>query len=258
VVVFRTTKEPGVDLDHDELRRSSLVDIAARDGMPSRVMLRPLLIASFGAAIACSAAAESGSAESAMLESPDAGTPGICASSFGDQLTPGFGRIDGTVYAVQKPSDTQCTLPNSDHVIVQVLMNGAVYRLVTNVKSDRPAPDGGGDARVQMLAVDHVPLPAPAFAEGWHTGDDVWIDYVRHFNVHAEEFTPQDMDPLVQDIAARIHVGDPISIYAQSGEGRPDSAHLVHRNGHGKDGAIVLNPTTDPTYLLFLFAEQRF
>jgi hypothetical protein len=209
-------------------------------------------------AAGCSSTAESASTESAVIAAaPDAGPAGICASTFGDQLTPGFGRIDGTVYAVQKPSDTQCTLPNSDHVIIQVAMNGAVYRLVTNVKSDRPADD----VRVQMLVKDGVPLPAPAFAEGWHTGDDVWIDYVRHFDVHAEQFTPQEQDPLVEDIAARIHVGDPISIYAQSGEGRPESAHLIHRNGHGKDGAIVLDPTnatTGPTYLLFHFAEQTF
>lgn len=229
-------------------------------------MLRTLLTASvFAALAACSAGADSRSAdnESAVISGSvpvtedDAGLTGICASTFGSELTAGFGRIDGTVYAVQKPSDTQCTLPNSDHIIIQVLMHGAVYRLVTNVKSDRPAPDGG-DNRVQMIAVGSIPLPAPAFAEGWHIGDDIWIDYVRHFNVHAEQFTPQDIDPLVQDIASRIHVGDPISIYAQSGEGRPDSAHLVHRNGHGKDGAIVLNPTADPTYLLFHFAEQRF
>ena len=225
-----------------------------------------LLAATAIASSACSAAPEStpeppaGSVQPIISASAeDAGLAGTCASTFGDQLTPSFGRIDGTVYAVQKPSDTQCTLPNSDHVIIQVLMNGGVYRLVTNVKSARPPPDGGtGDTRVQMLVKDGVPLPAPAFAEGWHTGEDVWIDYVRHFGVHAEEFTPQEMDPLVEDIASRVHVGDPISIYAQSGPGRPESAHLVHRNGRGKDGAIVLNPTTQPSYLLFHFAEQRF
>jgi hypothetical protein len=225
---------------------------------------RNVIAAALFALAGCSATAESASTESAVTEAPaDAGLAGTCASTFGDQLTAGFGRIDGTVYAVQKPSDTQCTLPNSDHVIIQVLMNGAVYRLVTNVKSDRPPPSRSADrrsrdVRVQMLVKDGVPLPAPAFAEGWHTGDDVWIDYVRHFGVHAEEFTPQDMAPLVDDIASRIHVGDPISIYGQSGEGRPESAHLIHRNGHGKDGAIVLSPTTSPTYLLFHFAEQHF
>lgn len=237
-------------------------------------MLRFAFVASLVAVTACSAERESAPAESSqpVLVAENSGadarsrtdgdaaapdTLGQCASSFGDQLTAGFGRIDGTVWAVQRPSDQTCTMPNGDHLIVQVLMNGAVYRLVTNVKSDRPAPD----VRVQMhvsSGADAVPLPAPGFAEGWHTGDDVWIDYVHHFGVHAEQFVPQEQDALVEDIAARIHVGDPISIYAQSGAGRPDSAHLVHRNGHGKDGAIVLNPTTAPTYLLFHFAEQSF
>ena len=37
---------------------------------------------------------------------------GMCATAFGSALTEGFGRIDGIVYAVQKPSDTTCTFPN--------------------------------------------------------------------------------------------------------------------------------------------------
>ena len=42
---------------------------------------------------------------------------GKCADAFGSELVAGFGRIDGTIYAVQKPSDTTCTFPNSDHVV---------------------------------------------------------------------------------------------------------------------------------------------
>src|SRR5262249_7095216 len=59
-----------------------------------------------------------------------------CAATFGQALTSSFGRIDGAVLAVVKPSDTQCPLPNSDHVILQVTMNGEAYRLVVNVQSD--------------------------------------------------------------------------------------------------------------------------
>src|SRR5438046_162781 len=48
----------------------------------------------------------------------DAGTTptldGRCADTFGAGLTEGFGRLDGVVYAVQKPSDTTCAMPNKD------------------------------------------------------------------------------------------------------------------------------------------------
>ena len=45
---------------------------------------------------------------------------------FGNALTAGFGRIDGTITAIQMPDDQSCTMPNRDHLILQVLMNGAI------------------------------------------------------------------------------------------------------------------------------------
>lgn len=74
---------------------------------------------------------------------------GKCADMFGSALTAGFGRIDGTIYAVQKPSDTTCTFSNADHVILQVLMNSAVYRLVVNVQSDR----AGADPKIRIAVL---------------------------------------------------------------------------------------------------------
>lgn len=180
----------------------------------------------------------------------DSGLTGKCADEFGDQLTAGFGRIDGLVYAVQKPSDTQCTLPNDDHVIVQVLMNGAVYRLVTNVLST------GVDPNVRYALVPHA-LPPPAFAEGWHAS--VSLDYPTTLDAHNADFTPSPMDDLVAKIAAEVKVGDEVSVYAHSGKGRPESAHKIHRNsGAGEDGAIVVDPTGSPKFLLFHFDEQVF
>src|SRR5262245_35357085 len=56
---------------------------------------------------------------------------GVCVSTFGDQLTPGFGRIDGTLVALVRPViDEHCAMPNRDHLILEVEMNGAVYRMV--------------------------------------------------------------------------------------------------------------------------------
>lgn len=197
---------------------------------------------------------------------PDAGTPtsadagedaglrldGICAKTFGDKLTMGFGRIDGIVYAVQKPSDSQCVMPNSDHLVLQVLMNGAVYRMVVNVMSDR----AGQSPDLRFAKLPHA-LSGPAWSEGWHT--DAPLDYAKTLGAtSASGFAPKAMNDLVAAIAADVVVGAKVSVYATSGDGRPESAHLVHRNKTNVDGAIVISPTTSPTFLLFHFDNQTF
>jgi len=177
---------------------------------------------------------------------------GQCASTFGNGLTAAFGRIDGVVYAVQKPSDTGCVMPNSDHLIVQVLMKGAVYRMVVNIESDRP----GQDPKVRYGAVPHA-LPAPAFSDGWHPG--LALDYATTLDAHNAAFTPYALADLVTKVAADLVIGAPVSVYATSGSGRPESAHLVHRNKNQQDGAIVVNPTSaTPKFLLFHFDQQVF
>jgi hypothetical protein len=127
----------------------------------------------------------------------DSGITGECAKSFGNALTQGFGRIDGLIYAVQKPSDTQCVMPNSDHLIVQVLMKGAVYRMVVSVLNTR----AGQDPKVRYAAFPHAAL-APAFAEGWHTG--LALDYVTTLDAHVAAFTPYEMNELITKTASEL------------------------------------------------------
>jgi hypothetical protein len=178
---------------------------------------------------------------------------GMCAATFGSALTVGFGRIDGTVYAVQKPSDTSCVLPNSDHVIVQVLMNSAVYRLVVNVQSDRP----GEDPEIRIAVHPHA-LPAPAFSEGWHL--DAGLDYVTTLGAHSDSsFTPLTLANATAKIVSDVKVGDLVSVYGTVGAGRTESAHLIHRNATNQDGAIVIGPASSaPQFMLFHFDNQVF
>lgn len=183
----------------------------------------------------------------------DASKPtGQCAATFGDKLTAGFGRIDGILYAVQKPSDKQCAMTNDDHVIVQVLMNGAVYRLVVNVLGT------GADAKIRIAEMPHA-LPAPAYAEGWHLAAP--LDYLTALGAHSDaSFTAATLDEGVTRVAAFLDakIGEPIAIYGTSGDARPESAHLIHRNLTNQDGAIVVSPKTNPTFMLFHFATQTF
>lgn len=218
-------------------------------------------------AVACSAKSElapaqvdAGSASNggptADAEAPEASSGpntdiGKCASKFGSALTPDFGRIDGTLVAIVRPQDRNCPWPNDDHVVVQVAMNGGVYRMVVNVQSDR-----GTDQRVRMRTLI-APLPAPAWEEGWHTG--VGLDYVALGAHSTGDFEPLELDALVSRIVGEVRIGDPVSVYATSSEGRTEGAHLVHRNDGRVDGAIVVAPnTSSPKFLLFHFATQAF
>ncbi|MBI5479023.1 MAG: hypothetical protein HY906_09215 [Deltaproteobacteria bacterium] len=181
----------------------------------------------------------------------DAGKAAACASTFGSELTAAFGRLDGTVLAVVGPADTQCAMPNSDHLVVQATMHGAAYRMVVNVLSS------GADTNVYLAEVD-APLAGGAFEEGWHPG--YALDYVSTLGVHSDAFTPYPMAELAALVTDAIELGAPISVYATSSGGSySHSAHLVHRNDPNADGAIVLRPDTGtPRYLLFRFGDQAF
>lgn len=193
-------------------------------------------------------------ARCAVLCEGDAGPPAPDAVCFGDELTNGFGRLDGTLLAVQRPSDTQCALPNDDHLILQVLVHGAAYRMVVNILSDGR---NGTDTRLRFAEVA-AELPPPLWQEGWHT--DAPLDYAGTLGVHDgdEVFTPYAMEALVEQLAGRLELGARVSVYATSND-RPSGAHLVHRNDPNEDGAIVVAPTSaSPRFLLLHFDGQSF
>lgn len=205
------------------------------------------------AAAACSDPA-GGDADAAPTDaSADAaGKDAMCASTFGSALTNAFGRVDGTVVAVVEPGNPRCALPNGDHVVVQVELGGAVYRMVVNVLST------GADHDIRVREVT-APLPAPAFAPGWHPG--LALDYPRDLQVHSGAgWDPLSIADATAWIAAPIAVGAPIAVYASSSGGTfAASAHLIHRNGNAADGALVIDPTgAAPRWLLFSFANQTF
>lgn len=194
--------------------------------------------------------------EDAGLEEVDAGPvdaghkADACAATFGAVFTNAFGRADGTVTAVVPP-DWQCPLPNDDHLVIQVSIDGGTQRLVVNLASRF------GDPNLRFRTLS-APLPAPAYAEGWHPG--LMLDYPAlglHSDAGWESLT-------LEQVAARVYdaipVGAPLSVYSTSSGGTfAASAHKIHRNGRQDDGAIVVDPTgAAPTWLLFHFANQSF
>lgn len=186
---------------------------------------------------------------------PDAGDvvdkAAACASTFGNALTDGFGRLDGTIVAIVPPAHPTCAMPNGDHLVVQVSMGGAVYRIVVNVRSDGR---DGTDTRLRYAEKSHA-LPAPDWSEGWHHG--VSLEYDRDLGAHNADFRPLEMDALVEAATARLVPGAKVSAYAYTRD-RPESAHVVHRDDRYDDGALVVDLDGTPTFLLFHFDGQVF
>ncbi|MGO8994290.1 MAG: hypothetical protein ACLQVI_13255 [Polyangiaceae bacterium] len=174
------------------------------------------------------------------------------ANAFGSALTNSFGRVDGTIVAVIPPDDQACADPNSTHLIVEVLMQGAVYRMVVDVLSDEVSDSGSYD--VFFYEMD-APLADGAWSDGWHTGID--FDYVSTLAIHSTPFVAMSQADVVAKITSELTLGAHVSFFATSDD-EPDSAHLVHRNTTNQDGAIVVSPETAPHYLLIRFSEDSF
>jgi hypothetical protein len=204
---------------------------------------------------------DAGAADSGTLDSglPDAGPllpdggvdkSASCAATFGNALTAGFARLDGTVLAVVPPNDQLCAAPNSTHLVIQLLMNGAAYRMVVDVLSNQGNPD------VFFFEQDHA-LLGGAWAEGWH--DPSSLDYLQDLGLHSTQFTETNEADVVAKITSELTLGAHLSVFATAGTTEPDSAHLVHRNIPHMDGAIVIDPDgATPHWLFIRFDEQVF
>ena len=214
------------------------------------------------------ASADDASADDAAVQgdaSPDAGPvnkAALCATSdsqLGAALTSGHGRADGTVSAVVPPADEACTISaNSTHMTIEVKVAGKIERVVLTA-TDTDAADG----KMHFLS-KAAPLVGPAWAEGWHVGADVALDYANGLGAHGPDFKPLSIAELTAAVSDPMAIGDRISLFATSDDA-PGTAlygtrsHLVHRyakGGAGADGAVVLHPDTNPTWLLFYYASE--
>lgn len=175
------------------------------------------------------------------------GTPTrqTCTSQFGSGLTAVYGRLDGYLVSIVQPSTMNACNADTDHVHLQVKMNGAIYDVAVNVGSPNTVDD------VRTSTLDKA---LPAWSEGWHPG--VLEDYVS-LGVHSTDMTQQPRAQIASEITADLANVNHISIFG-TGYG-PDGAHLIHRDGGGHDGLIVTNPLSSPSHLrLFSFTNQAF
>jgi hypothetical protein len=171
-----------------------------------------------------------------------------CVATFGQDLTNGFGRLDGTLVAVVPPTNTSCPAVNSTHLVLEIRANGNVYRIVAAVSSTIGNP-------VMALAERDATLEGPVWTEGWNLG--IAFDFVNTLGLHRLDFTPTPEPQLIAAITAKLVIGAKVSVFGTV-ENEPDSAHLIHRNAPDEDGGIIINPDNSPHYMLMRFDNQLF
>jgi hypothetical protein len=180
-----------------------------------------------------------------LLDAVD-GTPTRqpCTSQFGRGLTSAYGRLDGYLVAIVQPGGGGCNA-DSSHVHLQVKMHGAIYDVAVNVGSTGTAND------VHTATRD---IPVPQWSEGWHPG--VLEDYVS-LGVHSTDLPLEPRAQIASELTADLASVNHISVFG-TGYG-PDGTHLIHRNGGGHDGLIVMDPLSSPAHVrMFSFTNQAF
>ena len=179
----------------------------------------------------------------------DDGTPvrKTCTNQLGNALvTNQFGRLDGYLRAFVPPGGGGCNA-DSDHVHLQVEMNGAIYDVAIDVT-------GAGVDDVHTLTRD-VAMPGPVWAEGFHAG--IPTDYIAFAHVHSMDFPLLTKVQMTSALMTELATVNHISVYTIPYG--PDGAHLVHRNGNGRDGMIVTQPLSSPPHVrMFSFTDQAF
>lgn len=182
---------------------------------------------------------------------PEPGPGASCATAFGHSITAQYGRLDGVVRAVILPGDTACASDN-DHVIVQVDVDGETYATWVNVESNVTT----ADPQIRFAEL-RAPLLLGAWSEGWHPAIGQ-LDYAYTLDVHTSSFAPLAKSAAAAQIAQRVKKGAQVSVFFD-GFATADGGHKVHRNGYGRDGAlVVIEPTGAPRWLLFHFSQQQF
>lgn len=152
-----------------------------------------------------------------------------------------FGRLDGILVAVV-PLDYRGCHGDDDHIHLQILAGGAYYDIAVNVGPD-----------VHSTTFDRA-LLAPAWSEGWHTG--VSVDYLD-FAISSDTIPRPGTTALAKAMTDDLATANHISVYA-TGYG-PEGAHLVHRNGGGRDGLIVTHPLAAAAHArAFSFDSQTY
>jgi hypothetical protein len=130
---------------------------------------------------------------------------------------------------------------DSSHLHLQVEANAAIYDIAVNLDA--------------LLAEIDVALPSPAWTEGWHAS--ARLDYPKDLGLHAPAFAGSAPSAQRSHLETTLAAANHVAIYATGYN--TGGAHLVHFQGSGDDGAIVLDPLgAKPHVLAFRFVNDSF
>jgi hypothetical protein len=164
-----------------------------------------------------------------------------CTATLGPGLTTTHGRLDGYLRAIVAPKESACHADGT-HVHLQVEASGATFDIAVNI-----------DALEAETTV--TTLPGGPWAEGWRASVD--LDYATDLALHASAFTTTGLSTVRSRVTDALAAANHVTIFA-TGYG-PDGAHLVHREGGGRDGAVVIDPLGPaPRLLAFRFDRDVF
>jgi hypothetical protein len=194
---------------------------------------------------------DSGSPTSSDDSGPPAMRNATCtplSAQTGTIVNSTHGRLDGTlVYVVPVGGSGKCNGDES-HVHLQVEVTGLVYDVAVDIGS-LPSDEVG-------LYTETIPVPSGTWTEGWHATDD--LSYPS-LSLSSTQFPIADPSAVASQVVALLDSVSKVSIFCE-GYTEGNGCHDVHYvNGNAEDGAIVLDPTSATSPVLFFrFQGQTF
>lgn len=165
----------------------------------------------------------------------------------GTAVNTSYGRLDGTlVYVVGIGQSRSCNGDDS-HVHLQVEVNGSVYDVAVDIGTNN---DEVG------LEETTVAAPGGAWSEGWHGSDS--LSY-KSIGVHSSDMPLTAPHTLGSNLENLLVSTSQVSIFC-TGYSQDNGCHDVHYDdGSGRDGAIVLDPSSETSPVIFFrFSSQSF
>ena len=165
----------------------------------------------------------------------------------GTAVSTSYGRLDGTlVYVVGIGQSRSCNGDDS-HVHLQVEVSGNVYDVAVDIGTNN---DEVG------LEETSITVPGGAWSEGWHGSDSLAYKTV---GVHSSDMPLTSPHTLGTNLENLLVSTSQISIFC-TGYTTNNGCHDVHYvDGTGRDGAIVLDPSSASSPVIFFrFSSQSF
>jgi hypothetical protein len=233
--------------------------------VPARRLLVAAPLLAFGALVACGGSTTSGtitagfdasSPVDAAQATPDAGSEASTSTvdaapatrnasctplnqQTGSAVSTAYGRLDGTLVYVLGVGGTHSCNGDSTHVHLQVEVSGSVYDVAVDI--------GKATDEVGILE-ETLAVPGGAWSEGWHGAESLAYPAL---GVHSTSLPLTAPAALGSQLETLLATTSKISIFC-TGYAQGNGCHDVHyKNGAGGDGAIVLDPTSPMSPMLF-------